>query len=213
MKRINLILIVILVCSISNAQNKPYYDAMSQTIEQLGKNSENDNYQKCSDKFERIAVAEKDEWLPYYYASYSCILMSFNEYDGEKKDKILDRAQLMLDAAFNITKDESELYALQAFLYPSRIIVDPMARGLVYIEKCFASLETAKALNPENPRAYFLLAINKLNMPPSMGGGPEVAIPLFQEAEKKFKAFHSDDPLWPSWGEEANRNELAKLNL
>lgn len=210
-KRFKLILLLTIVCAISNAQNKAYNDAMIQTIEQMNNNSENENYKKCADKFERIAIAEKNEWLPYYYGCYASILMSFNESDGVNKDKILDRAQQMLDAAFTITKDESELHVLQAFLYPGRILVDPIGRGMIYMEKCFTSLEKAKSLNPENPRTYFLLAINKLNMPPSMGGGPEVAKPIFLEAEKKFKAFQSDDPLWPAWGEEANRAELSKI--
>jgi hypothetical protein len=44
-----------------------------------------------------------------------------------------------------------------------------------------------------------------------MGGGPEAARPIFMEAEAKFKAFQNEDPLWPHWGEEANRAELEKL--
>ena len=75
---------------------------------------------------------------------------------------------------------ESELHVLQAFLYPSRILVDPMGRGMEYMGLILTSLETAKALNPENPRIYFLEGINKANLPPSMGGGSELAKPILE---------------------------------
>jgi hypothetical protein len=83
---------------------------------------------------------------------------------------------------------------------------------MLYIEKVFASLETAKKLNPDNPRIYFLEGINKLNLPPSMGGGVEAGKPILEEALQKFETFENEDPLWPGWGEEATREELAKLN-
>ncbi len=128
----------------------------------------------------RIASAEKTRWLPYYYGAYNLVVMSFDESEGTKKDQILDRAQQSLDHAFSLNPDESELHALQAFLYPSRILVDPMGRGMTYLEKMYQSLETAKTLNPDNPRVYFLEGINRLNMPPSFGGGAEVAKPILE---------------------------------
>jgi hypothetical protein len=137
--------------------------------------------------------------------------MSFEEPDGTKKDQILDRAQENLDRALTIFPDESELYALQAFLYPSWVTADPMGRGMQYMEKMGKALEKAKAFSPDNPRALFLEAVHILNLPTSMGGGPGAARPIFLEADAKFRAFHNEDPLWPDWGEETNRAELEKL--
>ncbi len=149
--------------------------------------------------------------MPYYYASYSLIVMSFDENDGNKKTRFWTGPRSLLDKALELEPKESELNVLQAFLYPSRIMVDPMGRGMTYMEKMFASLENAKKLNPENPRIYFLEGINKLNLPPSMGGGADVARPILEEALNKFEAFTNQDPLWPRWGEEATRAELEKL--
>jgi hypothetical protein len=149
--------------------------------------------------------------MPYYYASYSLVVMSFEEEEGGQRDLLLDRAQELLDKALELEPLESEIHVLQAFLYPSRIMVDPMGRGMLYVEKMFTTLETAKSHNPENPRIYFLEGVNKLNLPPSMGGGPEVARPILEEALDKYESFHKPDPLWPSWGEEATRAELEKL--
>jgi len=195
----------------ASGQDDKYLNAMLTTMESMDNASGKEDYLKCASQFERIATAEKTRWMPYYYSANSLIILSFEEPDGGQKDLILDQAQEMLDKAFELAPEESELHALQAFLYPSRILVDPMGRGMLYMEKMFQSLGTAKALNPDNPRVYFLEGVNKANLPPSMGGGPEVAKPILLEAESKFQAFHNPDPLWPKWGEEANRAELEKL--
>lgn len=208
----NLIILSLALWSLSSfAQEDAYLNTMLSTMESMDKASDKEDYLKCAGQFERIASAEKSKWLPFYYGANSLIIMSFDEADGAEKDLILDRAQLLLDQAFELEPNESELFTLQAFLYPSRIMVDPMGRGMLYMEKMFQTLATAKALNPENPRIYFLEGVNMLNMPPAMGGGPEVAKPILEEADAKFKAFHNEDPLWPNWGEEANLAELKKV--
>lgn len=194
-------------------QDERYTTAMLSAIGMMEQPSGPDHYLESASRFERIATAEKSRWMPYYYASYSLIVMSFDETDGTRKDQLLDRAQELLDSAFELESQESELHVLQAFLYPSRIMVDPMGRGMELIGKMLTSLATARSLNPENPRTYFLEGVNKVNLPPSMGGGAELAIPILEEAVSKFEAFTNDDPLWPKWGEEAARAELEKLQL
>lgn len=211
MKTIAIQITLLLITLTVQGQEKKYETIMLSTIEKMDRARGSEEILNCANQFERIAGAEKTCWLPYYYGAYTLIILSFDEPDGTIKDQILDRAQQNLDQAFALNPDESELHALQAFLYPSRILVDPMGRGMVYIEKISQSLETAKSLDPDNPRPYFLDAINKLNFPPSMGGGPQAARPIFEEADLKFRAFQREDPLWPHWGMEANTAELKKL--
>lgn len=207
-----IILIPLITIAISaSGQEDRYTSAMESTIELLDQAEDPAEFTECANRFERIASAEQNRWLPYYYASYSLVVMSFDEQEGGQRDLILDRAQELLDQALELEPKESELHVLQAFLYPSRIMVDPMGRGMTYMEKMFSTLETARTLNLENPRIYFLEGVNMLNLPPSMGGGAEVAKPILEEALVKFKAFTSPDPLWPSWGKEATRAELEKL--
>jgi len=211
MKKVYLIFAIIAISLPTFAQENRYQEAMLSIIESLDNADGSDAYLDCASRFERIATAEKNLWMPYYYASYSLVVMSFDETDGAKKDLVLDRAQQLLDVALEMEPKESELLTLQAFLYPSRILVDPMSRGMEYMGLMFSSLETAKALNPENPRIYFLEGVNKANLPTSMGGGPEEAKPILEMAVTKFEAFQNSDPLWPHWGEEAARAELDKL--
>jgi len=195
----------------ARAQERDYVGAMLNTITMMNEVSGIEETVRCANMFERIGRVERDKWMPYYYAAYSLVVLSYDVKDMTERDEILDIAQGLLDSAMYRAPGESEVHVLQAFLYPSRILVDPAGRGMTYVEKMFQSLEKAKSLNPDNPRIYFMEAVNLLNMPPSFGGGPEVAKPLFETAAEKFKAFQTDDPLWPSWGEKENSIELEKL--
>ena len=211
----NLIILAISLFSISvSGQEDSYTSAMKSTLLQMDQATGAELYLNCANRFERIASAEKSKWMPYYYASHCLALMSFEESNGEQRDKILDRAQDMLDLSMELNPEKnvkSELQVLQAFIYPSRIMVDPMGRGLIYFDKMFTSLESARSLNPENPRPYFLEGTYKLNIPAEMGGGAEAARPILEQALTLFASFSSADPLWPTWGEEATRTELEKI--
>lgn len=196
---------------ISSASENKYHNAMNKALGKLNLASENKDYLEVANAFERISQNEQKEWLPLYYVTQCYVLVSFNETDVQKRDAILDKAQGFLDKAFVISPDESELFALQAFLYPSRIMVDPMGRGMEYAGKMNRAIEEAIRLNPENPRPYYLQAISTLNMPENFGGGAAAAKPIFKVAEEKFKQFKPATTLSPNWGKEQNEAELAKL--
>lgn len=192
--------------------NDQYTMAMKTAIEAMFSSVTAEEYLQCANSFERIAIAEKDKWLPYYYGSYTYILFSHTEQnDPEKMDLILDKARELMDDAFSLAPDESETYVLQAMLYSLRILVDPFSRGMEYMGKINESINTARELDPENPRIYFLEAITVLNLPPEMGGGAEKAKPIFELAEAKFNSFSPESPISPDWGKTANEAELLKL--
>ena len=206
-----LTLIFSLAVLTTNAQDKNYQEAMASAIEKMESSETVSNFQQAANTFERISMTETDEWLPLYYAAYSFIVMSYMDKDMDKKDPYLDKAQQFLDKAFKIAPNESELFALQAFLYPGRITVDPMNRGMEYMPKMNAALDKAIKLNPENPRSYYLRAITLLNMPEQFGGGAEVARPVFEKAKEKFDQFEPESPIHPDWGKEINEMEMQKL--
>ncbi|QIA08142.1 tetratricopeptide repeat protein [Draconibacterium halophilum] len=193
------------------AQGKNYEAAMTAALEKMKSSETVANFQQAANTFERISITETKEWLPLYYASYSMIVISYFDQDVNKKDAYLDKAQQFLDKAFKIAPDESELYSLQAFLYPSRITVDPMGRGMEYMPKMNAAIDKAIALNPENPRSYYLRAITLFNMPEQFGGGADAARPHFETAKEKFDRFEPKSPLHPNWGKEINEMEMQKL--
>ncbi|MBN1821271.1 MAG: hypothetical protein JXR31_02535 [Prolixibacteraceae bacterium] len=210
MKTILAFLILISLTLTAASQSK-YEQTMKSTIEKMNSNENPAGFQDAANTFERISMNESGEWLPLYYVAYSYIIISYQEQDLTKKDPYLDKAQGFLDKAIKIESDESELFALQAFLYPSRMTVDPMTRGMEYLDKLNGAIDKAIELNPENPRSYYLKAVITLNMPEAFGGGASVAKPIFETAKEKFEKFVPESPIHPDWGKEINQSELDKL--
>jgi tetratricopeptide (TPR) repeat protein len=206
-------LLISLSCFIlvAQAQENQYEKAMKNALEKLNQAQMGDQFFDVANTFERIGLNEPGEWLPLYYAAYANIVISYETQDVTQKEALLDKAQKFVDSALKLAPKESELYTLQAFLYPSRIMVDPMGRGAEYMGKIYQALDEATRLNPDNPRIYFLKAISTLNMPVEFGGGPEVAKPIFLTAKEKFDKFQPATSLSPNWGKETNEAELNKL--
>jgi tetratricopeptide (TPR) repeat protein len=203
--------VISLVLVTANGQSSRYEQAMLGAIEKMNNASSIGEYIEAANLFERIGQTEKTEWLPQYYAAFMYLLAGFQEDDITKKDPYFDKSQQFLDKAFKLAPENSELYALQAFIYPGRIVVDPMNRGMELMGKMNAAIDKAIRLDPENPRSYYLQAVILLNMPVDFGGGPGVAKPLFEKAREKFDKFSPESPLSPNWGKEQNEQELSKL--
>jgi tetratricopeptide (TPR) repeat protein len=200
-----------LMLMVSYAQTTSYEQAMLNALEKLGQASTISEFTQAANIFERIAQTETSEWLPLYHAAHTWLIMGFIEEDIYKKDPYFDKAQQLLDRALMIAPDESELYTLQAFIYPGKITVDPMSRGPVLVGKMNDALDKAIRLNPENPRSYYLRAVTLVNTPEAFGGGKAVAKPIFETAQQKFDNFKPNSPIWPNWGKEMNEEELSKL--
>ena len=203
--------LVMLSLTLIGLSNENYKNAMSQSIEKLFRANTISEYVDVANQFERISGIEKTEWLPLYYATYAYIMISFQETDHAKKDTYLDKAQKYLDQAMALEPNESELYMLQGFLYPSRINIDPMNRGMQYIGKMNASLDRALELNPNNPRVYYLRATMTFHTPEAYGGGAEKALPIFKTADEKFRIFKPKTELSPDWGKRICEEELKNV--
>ena len=210
MKKSVFILVMLLISGVSFA-NEAYQKAMKLAIDRLSQTQTIQEYVDVANQFERISTMEKKEWLPLYYASFSYIMISFKETDNAKKDQYLDQAQKYLDQAMSIEPNESELFMLQGFLYPSRINVDPINRGMALMGKMNAALDKALELNPDNPRVYYLRATMTANMPEAFGGGAAKALPLYQKAAEKFELFKPKSEIHPNWGKELVANDLQKI--
>lgn len=189
-----------------------YKKAMRANLDKLKSAKTMADMQQVANQFERIAGAEKSKWLPNYYAAYSYIRMTNFEKDGVKKDQLLDKAEVFLKKANKLQPNNSEIVALEAYLAMSRLVVNPMARGQQYSGIVFAKAGKAKALNPKNPRPYFLEGALKLNMPPAFGGGKDAACGLFKKAAANYDTFKPANELMPNWGKGSNAKMMKKCN-
>lgn len=207
----NVIVFVLLIASLAVfAENKAYKNEMKKNIEQTAKAQSLDELLEMSNNFERIAMAENDQWLPWYYAAYASINACYMGLPKSKMDQRLDKAQEMIDKAGELSPENDEIEVLQGFLYQTRIQVDPQSRGQQYSMQSNANFAKAIKMNPDNPRADFLMAQNLLYTPAAFGGGPENACPKYRSAAEKFATFKPASELAPNWGESMNREMMKK---
>ena len=212
MKRFALLFILAISFTCVFSQESMYKTAMKANIDSLLNTSSIEQYSQVANKFEIIANKEKEKWLPLYYLSLTKVFMSFNEKNDTKRDLYLDEAQKHLDKAMILNKNESELLVLQGFIYQARISVSPMVRGYKYSTLANQIFDKATELNPDNPRIYYLKAMNILNTPSMFGGGKKSALPLFKKAKEKYDSFVPKNELYPNWGVEKNAQKIAYCN-
>jgi len=167
--------------------------------------------QSASNKFGLIANKWSNEWIAQYYASYALIILSYIEKDEKKRDAYLDEADKLYDKASLLIKSENdEIYVLGALIANARLAVSPMNRYQKYGAIFNQDLEKAKAVQPNNPRIYYLQGTSFYYTPKAFGGGAKNAIALFEKADALFQNEKSNDITKPSWGKKQNSDLLKK---
>jgi hypothetical protein len=98
--------------------------------------------------------------LPYYYAALAEVNAGYSTMNGkmsggmgDKLDPIADKAEILLNKAEAMSKDNSEIYIVKKMIASLRMLADPMSRYMTYGPQAAEALELAKKFNSENPRA------------------------------------------------------------
>ena len=203
MKKISLVLIALLMAISVFAQSEKYVKAMEALVSAVDTTHSQDGLTELANSFERIANAEKTQWLPFYYAAL-CNINKANMYyqtqETDKIDPLMDKAEPMLTKAEELEKNNSEIFCLKKMLNTGKMMADPMNRYMTYGPAAAEALERAKGLNPENPRVYLLEGIDKFYTPEQFGGSKTEGKKLFEESNKKFEIFKPASSIHPSWG-------------
>ncbi len=191
----------------SAAQSDKYQAAMTAAIAAMDSAKTTAAIQANAASFERIANAEKNQWLPFYYAGlcYSTIGWIDKSIDKDANaKKILD----LCDKAEAINKN-SEIYVLRNMAATQQLLVDPQTRYMTYGTMAAQALQTAKDLDPKNPRAYYMEGMTVLGTPEQFGGGKTAAKPILEKAVALYKE-EQPKPLFPHWGQQRAEEALAQ---
>jgi len=162
-----------------------------------------------ANSFERIGDAEKNQWLPYYYAAYCQLTYSFVKNDPANNDVIADKADQLLAKAEALEKSNSEISLLKAMSASVHMLVNPMQRWMVYGPKVQQFSQEAITLDPTNPRPHWFNGVSLKNTPEQFGGGCNTAKPQFEKAVTLFAAFKPASELHPNWGKQVCERDLA----
>ena len=214
MKKTILILSAIFVASFSFAQMpEKFVKAMESKITLLDSVKTAEGYIELANAFERIADAEKNQGLAYYYAAYcnasaGTLVGAGGDMMAAKADKTdpyADKADKQIKKAEELMKSGSEIFIVKKMIATLRMLGDPMNRYMTYGPEATAMLDEAKKTNPNNPRAYLLEAQDKYYTPEQFGGSKEEAKVLFEKAQKLFETFKPESSIHPNWG----KNQIA----
>ncbi|MDQ3048153.1 MAG: hypothetical protein M3R27_11445 [Bacteroidota bacterium] len=211
MKKILLLTMVLGMAVTANSQNKKYITTMEKNVAALDTSRTVELLQPLANNFERIASAEKTEWLPLYYAAYCYTNMTYSA-KGDMIDTYCDKADTYIKRADSISPNNSEIYTLKAQIASARISVNPMTRGQKYGTESGVLREKAKEMDPKNPRPYYLEGTAYFYTPAMFGGGKDKAKPVFEKALPMFEAFKPASSIHPHWGKSSTEYFLKKCD-
>jgi hypothetical protein len=208
MKQFLLFLVAGFVAVTVSAQNEKYVKAMEKLVPAIDTLWNGDGLKDLSNSFERIAEAEKTQWLPYYYAALArvnagyFIAMSGGAMGGnaDKTDPEANKAEELLNKAEALSKDNSEIFVVKKMIAILKLLGDPMNRYMTHGPAASQALETAKKLNPQNPRVYLQEGMDKYNTPEQFGGNKAEGKKLLEETVKKYENFKPESSIHPNWG-------------
>ena len=207
MKQVLLSLVLSLVVMAASAQSEKYTKAMQERIAAMDTTRDVQGLAGLAAAFERIAEAEKSQWHPFYYAALALVNSGYSMTGGNlngglesKLDPIADKAEALISKAESLSPSNSEIYIVKKMIATLRMMANPPARYMQYGPMAQQALETARKLNPANPRVYLLEGQDQFYTPEQYGGSKEAAKKLLNEALVKFAAFQPATPLDPTWG-------------
>ena len=209
MKKTIFILTVLFVASFSFAQMPDkFVKAMETKIVAVDTTSTVQGLTELANAFERIADAEKNQWLGYYYAAYcnataGLIVGSTGDMMASKADKTdpyADKADMQIKKAEGMMKNSSEIYVVKKMIATLRMMGDPMNRFMTYGPEAQTMLDEAKKLDANNPRVYLLEGQDKFFTPEQFGGSKDEAKVLFEKSKQLFETFRPASTIHPNCG-------------
>ena len=200
-------LLVFMVCSTLTAQTQ--YDNGMQKAFGLWKE---DKDSEAAAMFERIASAEKGNWLPNYYVALINTLQAFETQEKEKISSLLAKAQEAQDDAVALSPNNPELNVTQAMIYTAWIVYDPMTNGMKYSGKANEEYAKALAIAPNNPRVILSKAEFDMGSAAYFGNDTKPMCAQVQRAIELFATFKPESAYHPKWGLERAQEVIKQCN-
>ena len=201
MKKIILLLSVTILSVGVFAQSDKYISAMKKNIAMIDSAfAKPDLFLSLSNTFERIGTAEKNQWIPYYYAAYCRVNYGFMQKDLNVNDAIGDKAGDLINKADSLNPVNSEISVIKSMIATLKMTVNPQQRYMQYGAVIEKELQKAMAQDSANPRPFLIKGQNLKYTPAQFGGGCKTAKMQLQKASDRFAAFKPASAISPDWG-------------
>lgn len=200
-----------LFLTVAIAEDK-YEIEMKKNLEKIAACKTTSDFMKVANNFERIAAAEKDKWLPYYYSAFVYVLASYVDSSNSRKDIYLEKSDQFIKVADSLQPNNSEVYTLKGMIAQARMQVDPMNRWQKYGADATKNFTRAMEIDTLNPRPEYLIGVGIFYTPKQFGGGPTAAKPILEKSLVKFEQFIPENDIMPKWGKEQVMDYLKQIN-
>ena len=203
MKKLLLSAIILFIALTSFSQSEKFTQAMKKNLGAMDSSFKNPaDLLKLANSFERIASAEKNQWLAFYYAAFCQVNVGFMEQDKSKVDAIADKAASLIATADSLAPNNSEISCIKSMIASCHMMVDPMTRWQEYGAESSSNMEASMSQDPTNPRPYYLKGQGLKYTPEQFGGGCATAKPALETALEKYATFKPASDIHPNWGKQ-----------
>lgn len=214
MKTLSFLYLFTILVSISFAQEGNYETSMTNALEHLSHATTPEEMQDVSDRFERLSQSFPDSLWPVYYSALTLVDANWQLDDPQARDAILDKALQRIDEAGKRSPDNAEVETLHGYALMAKLTVDPDSRGRDYSPKIMAHYGQALELDPDNPRAYAMMARMEMGSAQYFGASLDGAC---GKAKRAIALFDHQEPrgFAPQWGRDQARvvlNACARQN-
>jgi hypothetical protein len=186
---------VLFLSTLVSAQSQ-YETGMQKAFQLWGEGKDTE----ASALFERIASAEKNNWLPNYYVAMVNTTAAFKTKDKNQIAGLLLKAQTALDTEASKQADNSEILVVQAMINTAWIVADPMTNGMKLSAKTIEIYNKAIALDPKNPRAVFGKAEFEIGGAKYFGSDTKPMCEQINKSIELFATFKPESAFHPNWG-------------
>lgn len=204
MKKLVFTLAIILSFTVTAQDQYTKGMAKAMALWQQGKTTE------AANLFERIAMAEEDNWLPYYYVTQLNTIAAFGTKEEEEVSQLLAKAKDYLAMAQRISTNNAELLVQEAMINTAWIAFDGATYGPTLAGKNAQLYTQAAQIAPENPRVVYAKASWDMGSARYFGKDTTPYCKDLEKALELFATFEEPTPFYPNWGVEQATKELEQ---
>ncbi|WP_010250576.1 tetratricopeptide repeat protein [Myroides injenensis] len=157
---------------------------------------------------DRVAVLDKENWIPVYYKVFIDITDGFKNPDKVEIEGIIENNRLIIEKWLDIGGDE--WYILKGMNETLELLTDPMNKGMQQTPIISKAYEKAISLNPNNPRALYSLASFYINSAKFTKVDTTYYCEMLNKSIELFDQQSNDLSFFPSWGKEWAVNIKSK---
>lgn len=198
---------IFFICNVISAQSQ-FETGMQKAFTLWNENKS----AEASALFERIAAAEKTNWLPLYYVALINTTEAFKTKDKQTISALLAKAQSAQDSATALSSNNAELLVMQAMINTAWIVADPMTNGMKLSAPTNELYAKALIIAPNNPRVVFGKAEFEIGSAKFFGNDTKPMCAEIERSISLFANFKPETPFSPKWGKDRAEAALLKCD-